>query len=68
MFEDKRITKQKVKDILYAVRNEFENEIDDYETESYRELTDDDFNIMFEFLDRFIEKTELVIDDELKEV
>ena len=65
MFDNKNITKGKIKDILYAVRNEFENEIDSYETESGRELTDDDFNIMFEFLDRFINKTEMVIDDEV---
>ena len=32
MFEDENITKEKIKDILYAVRNEFENELDyDYE-------------------------------------
>ncbi len=67
MFENKEITKEKIKDIMYAVRNEFENEIDDYETESGRELTDDDFNIMFEFLDRYINKTEMVIDDEVND-
>lgn len=29
MFENKEITKEKIKDIMYAVRNEFENEVDD---------------------------------------
>lgn len=27
MFEDRNITKEKIKDILYAVRNEFDNEL-----------------------------------------
>lgn len=44
-----------IQNLLLNVRNEFENEIDDYETNSGRELTDDDINIMFEFLDRFVD-------------
>lgn len=57
------MNKEKIKDILYNVRNEFENEIDDYETSSNRELTNDDLNIMFEFLDCFINKVETMIDE-----
>lgn len=66
MFNDEKITIQKVKDIIYAVRNEFENEIDTYETSDGKELTDNDIFIMFEFLDKYIDKLELVIDDELE--
>ena len=44
-----------IQNLLLNVRNEFENEIDDYETNSGKELTDDDINIMFEFLDRFVD-------------
>lgn len=67
MFENKKITKDKIKDLLYTIRNQFENDIDWYETSSGRELTDDDINIMFEFLDIFIRKTELVMEDELED-
>ena len=66
MFEDKNITKEKIKDILYAVRNEFDNELDyDYESDYKKELTDEDFDMMIEFLDRFIHKVGLTIDDEV---
>ena len=67
MFENKKITIEKVKDIIYAIRNEFENEIDTYETSDNRELTDYDISMMFEFLDRYIDKFELVIKDELED-
>lgn len=68
MFKDKKITIEKVKDLLYNVRNEFDNELDyDYESDSKRELSDDDFNIMIEFLDRYLDKVYLVIDDELED-
>lgn len=66
MFEDRNITKEKIKDILYAVRNEFDNELDyDYESDYKKELTDEDFDMMIEFLDRFIHKVGLTIDDEV---
>lgn len=58
---------EKINDILYDVRNEFENEIDTYETISNRELTSDDLNIMFEFLDNYISKVEMIIKEELSE-
>ena len=68
MFEDKKITMEKVSDLLYKVRNEFNNELDyDYETSSGKELTDDDFEIMVEFLDRFLDKVNDVMKDELED-
>lgn len=68
MFEDKNITKEKIKDILYAVRNEFDNELDyDYESDYKKELIDEDFDMMIEFLDRFIHKVGLTIDDEVRD-
>lgn len=68
MFEDENITKEKIKDILYAVRNEFENELDyDYESDYKKDLKDEDFDMMIEFLDRFIHKVDLVIDDEVRD-
>ena len=65
MFEDRNITKEKVKDILYAVRNEFENEIDNIDDIFEEEITDRELDLMFKFLDMFINKVELVIDDEV---
>lgn len=67
MFEDKKITIEKVNDLLYTIRNEFENEIDWYESDYKKELTEEDINIMFEMLDRFLNKVELVIKDELED-
>ena len=68
MFEDKKITIEKVKDLLYNVRNEFDNELDyDYESDSKRELSNDDFNIMIEFLDRYLDKVYMVLEDELED-
>ena len=62
------INKEKVKDILYQVYCEFENEVDTYETSGGRELTEDDINIMFEFLRQYYIKTKMVIDDYESEV
>lgn len=68
MFEDKKITTEKVKDLLYNLQNEFENELDfDYKSEYKKELEKQDFNIMFEFLERFVSKAELLINDELED-
>lgn len=68
MFDNKEITIEKVKDLLYNVENEFNNELDyDYETSSGRELTDDDLDIMTEYLSRFLDKVYAVIDDELED-
>lgn len=68
MFEDKKITTEKVKDLLYNLQNEFENELDfDYKSEYKEKLEEQDFNIMFEFLERFVNKAELLINDELED-
>ena len=67
MFEDKKITIEKVKDLIYALQNEFDNELDyDYKSKYKAELTETDFNIMLEFLERFIGKFELSIVEELE--
>ena len=67
MFENKKITAEKIKDLIYNVYNEFENELEDYTSKVKDNLTDEDFKIMLEFLDRFIDKVELVINDELED-
>ena len=67
MFENKKITIEKVKDLVYALQNEFDNELDyDYKSKYKAELTETDFNIMLEFLERFIGKFELSIVEELE--
>lgn len=66
MFEDKRITKDKVKDIIYAVLNEFENELDlDYEFID-RTITNEDLDMISDGVKKFVNKLELVINDELE--
>ena len=65
MFEDRNITKEKIKDMLYAVRNEFENEVSDIDMAFEDEITDREIDLMFKFLDMFINKVELVINDEV---
>ena len=68
MFEDKKITIEKVKDLIYTLQNEFDNELDyDYKSKYKAELTETDFNIMLEFLERFIVKFELSIVEELED-
>lgn len=68
MFENKKITTEKVKDLLYNLQNEFENELDfDYQSEYKEKLEEQDFNIMLEFLERFVNKAELLINDELED-
>lgn len=68
MFEDKKITIEKVKDLIYALQNEFDNELDyDYTSKYKAEFTETDFNIMLEFLERFIGKFELSIAEELED-
>jgi hypothetical protein len=68
MFDDKNITKEKVKTLLYSVRNEFDNELDfDYESDYKEDFTNNDLNMMIELLDRFLHKVNLVIDDELED-
>ena len=68
MFENKKITIEKVKDLIYALQNEFDNELDyDYKSKYKAELMETDFNIMLEFLERFIGKFELSIVEELED-
>lgn len=63
-----KITKEKIFDLLYDIRNEFENELDyDYETESGKELTDTDFDIMTEYLDNYLRKVNLCIEDKFED-
>lgn len=62
-----KITSEKIKDLLYATYNEFENELDyDYISEYKEDLTDTDFNIMLEFLERYIDKMEDYINESFK--
>lgn len=66
MFEDKRVTKDKVKDVIYAVLNEFDNELDlDYEFND-RVITNEDLNMIIDGVKKFVNKLELVINDELE--
>ena len=66
MFDDKKITKEKINTILYAVYNEYENEIDTIEDVFGKEMTNEQLDFAFEFLRKYIDKVELVINDELK--
>lgn len=62
-----KITTEKIKDLLYATYNEFENELDyDYVSEYKENLTDTDFNIMLEFLKRYNDKVENYINESFK--
>ena len=61
MFEDKKITVEKVKDLIYRVQNE----MDDNFVYEVRELNDSDFELMSYYLNCFVEKLGLVINDEL---
>lgn len=63
----KKGTAEKIKDLIYNVYNEFENELDDYTSKVKDNLTDEDFKIMLEFLDRFVDKVKLVINDEIED-
>ena len=67
MFENKKITIEKVKEIIYKLVNEFDNELDyDYDYND-RELTNDDLNMLSCCVSNFANKLELVIDDELED-
>lgn len=69
MFDNKEITKEKVKAILYAVYNEYVNDINDdieyFEDIFKKEITIDQIEFGLEFLNKYIDKVEMVIDDEL---
>ena len=69
MFDNKEKKKKKVKAILYAVYNEYVNEINDdieyFEDIFEKEITIDQIEFGLEFLNKYIDKVEMVIDDEL---
>lgn len=50
MFEDKKITIEKVKDLIYALQNEFDNELDyDYTSKYKAEFTETDLILCLNF-------------------
>ena len=62
--ETERYSREEIKDLIYDTQNEFSNELDyDYESESGKELTDSDFEIMEEYLNRFCNKLYTYIDE-----
>lgn len=69
MFDNKEITKEKAKAILYAVYNEYVNDINDdieyFEDIFKKEITIDQIEFGLEFLNKYIDKVAMVIDDEL---
>ena len=56
------MNKQAIKDMLYDIQNEFDNEIDDYVSEIKDVLTSEDLKLMSEYLYRFVCKCNIVID------
>lgn len=63
-----KITIEKVSDLLYDIRNEFDNELDyDYESDFKQELEESDFCMLMEFLDRFLYKVDMSMKEELKD-
>lgn len=70
MFENKKITIEKIKELVYSLKNGFDSELD----YNGRKLTDDDFellnyylNCMSYYLNRFIDKLESSTNDELED-
>lgn len=58
------MSKEEVKDLIYRVENEFNNELDyDYDYNG-GELTDDDLNMIENAITNFSNKLELCVDDE----
>ena len=57
------INVDKVEDIMYSVKNEFENEIDSIEDTFDKKLTDKELDFAFELLNGYINKTILIIKD-----
>lgn len=58
------MSKEEIKDLIYRVENEFNNELDfDYDYNG-RELTDDDLNMIENAITNFSNKLELCVDDE----
>lgn len=61
------MNEEEIKDLIYKVEQETENELDeDYESDYKEDLTEQDFNMLSEFLKRFIHKLNLTINDEMR--
>lgn len=58
------MTENKIKTILYAVKCEFENDINDIDIIFNKKLTNEQIDFAFEFLNKYIEKVEMVIDSQ----
>lgn len=59
------MNKEEIKDLIYKVQNEFDNELDyDYDYNG-RELTDDDLDMIQNACDNFARKLNLYLDDEI---
>ena len=67
MFDNKTITINKVNTLLQNVYNEFLNEIDSIEDVFNKTLTDEQIDFAFELLNKYINKVELTIKDELND-
>ena len=68
MFENKKITKDKVKKLLDSVYEEYSNDLEyDYESDDGRELTDYDFYMARDFICGYLDKVYNTIDDELED-
>lgn len=58
------MSKEEIKDLIYRVENEFNNELDfDYDYNG-RELTDDDLNMIENAITNFATKLGMCVDDE----
>lgn len=58
------MNKETIKDLLYDIRNEFCNELqEDYISEVKRYLDEYDYELMIEFLDRYVNKVYIIIDE-----
>lgn len=58
------MSKEEIKDLIYRVENEFNNELDfDYDYNG-RELTDDDLNMIENAITNFATKLSMCVDDE----
>lgn len=61
--EEKKLTKEEIKDLLYQIQNEFDNELDFDFDYNGRELTQDDLDMLSYYLDCFVNKMYSIIDD-----
>ena len=59
------MNKERIKEIVYDLQCEFENELDCFEY-SDKELSDDDLDLMCYFLNCYVGKLNLLIDSEVE--